>query len=166
MDGGSTGDDVDRISALPDDLLPFILGFLREAAAVTATAALSRRWCRVWTGARDLSLDDWHMRKLKNSTVPGYFAGFVDWVPAQRGDADMDSLRIIMRLQFCPSPDKINGWIRYGMQRVIGEFCLRFTATESEAAVELPSYGRAASISLELSNRGRPRLLRWQGTKS
>nr|TKW16451.1 hypothetical protein SEVIR_5G300500v2 [Setaria viridis] len=89
---GSTGDDVDRISALSDNLLQTILSFVREAPAVTATAVLSRRWRHVWNRDRSLPLDDYGIR---NRAVPGqHFAGFVDWVLAQRGDADMDSLRI------------------------------------------------------------------------
>jgi hypothetical protein len=44
--------DVDRISALPDDLLHLILGFVRDAKSVVRTATLSRRWRRVWIYAQ------------------------------------------------------------------------------------------------------------------
>ncbi|RCV27099.1 hypothetical protein SETIT_5G297800v2 [Setaria italica] len=130
---GSTGDDVDRISALSDNLLQTILSFVREAPAVTATAVLSRRWRHVWNRDRSLPLDDYGIR---NRAVPGqHFAGFVDWV---------------------------DEWIRYGVQRVAGDFCLRipFAEAESEAeqnAVGLPGYAWVASISLDLSPHG-PRL--------
>ncbi|OEL15146.1 hypothetical protein BAE44_0023835 [Dichanthelium oligosanthes] len=43
---------------------------------------------------------------------------------------DLDSLRIIMHLEACPLLDKINEWIRYGMQRVVGGFRLRILFTE------------------------------------
>ncbi|CAL4961698.1 unnamed protein product [Urochloa decumbens] len=130
------GDNVDRISGLSaDGLLQVILSFVRQVPAVTA---------------RDLSLED---TDLRNNAAPGHFAGFVDWVLARRGDADMDSLRITMMYrERCPSLDKINQWIRYGMQRVVGDFHLCIPSMgKDQAAVELPSYGKAASISLDLS---------------
>ena len=82
--------DVDRISALPDDLLHFILSFVRDAKAVTRTAALSRRWRRVWIYAQQLAL-------LGTQVRPGADPGqFVDWVLAQRGEADIEALSISM----------------------------------------------------------------------
>ncbi|TVU40840.1 hypothetical protein EJB05_14320, partial [Eragrostis curvula] len=48
MDGPAG--DLDRISALPDNLLHVILGCLGSAPAVTRTAVLSRRWRHVWKG--------------------------------------------------------------------------------------------------------------------
>uniref|UniRef100_A0A0E0HJX1 F-box domain-containing protein n=1 Tax=Oryza nivara TaxID=4536 RepID=A0A0E0HJX1_ORYNI len=51
-------DDLDRISALPDDLLHVILSILGDATMVTRTAVLSRRWRRVWTHAQKLSFVD------------------------------------------------------------------------------------------------------------
>nr|TKW11646.1 hypothetical protein SEVIR_6G245700v2 [Setaria viridis] len=56
-DCSRTGD-LDRISALPDDLLHVILGFLADAHAVTSTAVLSRRWRRVWVHAKNLAFTD------------------------------------------------------------------------------------------------------------
>ncbi|CAL4974364.1 unnamed protein product [Urochloa decumbens] len=151
------GDDVDRISALSDALLQTSLSFVRQAPSVTATAALSRRWRHVWKRARDLSIKDTYVKY--HTDAPGHFDGFVDWVLAQRsGDADMDSLRIAVHWERCPSLGKTNDWIRYGTQRVIGDFRLRIPSmggkVTDQTAVELPSYGRVASISLDLSGHG------------
>ncbi|CAN6285141.1 unnamed protein product [Urochloa humidicola] len=71
--------DVDRISALPDDLLHAILAGVGEAttAAVTRTAVLSKRWRRVWIHAHHLELED---TKVCRHDTPAdcQFAGFVD----------------------------------------------------------------------------------------
>ncbi|KAF8718403.1 hypothetical protein HU200_025387 [Digitaria exilis] len=85
--------DLDRISALPDALLGHILAFVRDAAAVTRTSALSRRRRGVWVHAPRLSLWD--------TTVPGDFTGFVGWALAHRGDADIGSLDIGMYRPNC-----------------------------------------------------------------
>ncbi|OEL27907.1 hypothetical protein BAE44_0011075 [Dichanthelium oligosanthes] len=125
MDGAAGDGGVDRISDLPDDLLHVILSHLRNALDVTRTAALSRRWRRVWVHARDLSLVDVDPEYLIKGISSDEFVGFVDWVLARRGDADMDSLQISMELGECPSSDKINEWIRYGTRRVVADFYLR-----------------------------------------
>ncbi|RCV26614.1 LOW QUALITY PROTEIN: hypothetical protein SETIT_5G260100v2 [Setaria italica] len=134
------GDGVDRISALPVDLLHVILARLRRAQEVTRTAALSRRWRRVLP-AGDLSLvDDEPEYRLR-----------------QRGDTDMDSLLISMKRGDCPRPDQIDAWIRYGTQRVVGDFYLRVAMGSEEpylTAVKLPEHGRPGSISLHLSCHG------------
>jgi hypothetical protein len=64
--------DVDQISALPDDLLHLILSFVRDAKAVTRTAALSRWWRRVWIYAQQLALLDTQVRP---GADPGHFRG-------------------------------------------------------------------------------------------
>ncbi|OEL24296.1 hypothetical protein BAE44_0014685 [Dichanthelium oligosanthes] len=50
--------DLDQISALPDAVLHRILACVRDATTVTRTAALSRRWRRVWVRAPCLTLWD------------------------------------------------------------------------------------------------------------
>uniref|UniRef100_K3XQW4 F-box domain-containing protein n=1 Tax=Setaria italica TaxID=4555 RepID=K3XQW4_SETIT len=153
------GDGVDRISALPGDLLHIILARLRRALEVTRTAALSRRWRRVWIHARDLSLVDdepeYRLREVARDSA--FIGGFLDWVLSQRGDADMDSLLISMKTGDCPRPDQIDAWIRYGTQRVVGDFYLRVAMGSEEpylTAVKLPEHGRPSSISLHLSCHG------------
>ncbi|CAO1948078.1 unnamed protein product [Urochloa humidicola] len=161
-DAGPAGNDgVDSISALPDDILHVIISRLRIAPEVTRTAALSRRWRRVWIHARDLSLVD---DDLLSDAARLAFAGFVDWVLAQRGDAgDMDSLHICMTVSDV-SLDQINAWIRYGTERVAGDFYLRVEYMEAgpkaaagahdQPSIELPGHGRTRSISLHLPDKG------------
>ncbi|PUZ52592.1 hypothetical protein GQ55_6G282800 [Panicum hallii var. hallii] len=122
---------MDRISALPDELLHVILGFVGDALAVTRTAALSRRWRHVWVHAKSLTID---------AAAPGRF---VDWVLARRADEDMGSLQIRMSPQGRrTSPEQANGWLRYAARRVVGSFVL------------LPADPvRATSIEMDLSNR-------------
>ncbi|GJN15517.1 hypothetical protein PR202_gb02438 [Eleusine coracana subsp. coracana] len=93
-DVSGAGEDLDRISALPDELLHVILSFVGDAQEVTRTAVLSRRWRRMWVHASTLKFSD---HRLKNWTMdPGHFASFVDWVLAHRGETAMDSLTIWM----------------------------------------------------------------------
>lgn len=104
--------DIDRISALPDDLLHAILAGVGEATAVTRTAVLSKRWRRVWIHVQRLKLVD--TKLMLRRAAPAYcFAGFVDWVLACRGDADIGSLKISMMRRYshhdcCAPPELVN----------------------------------------------------------
>uniref|UniRef100_A0A0E0KAN9 F-box domain-containing protein n=1 Tax=Oryza punctata TaxID=4537 RepID=A0A0E0KAN9_ORYPU len=136
--------DIDRIGYLPDDLLHLILSYASDdAAEVTRTSVLSRRWRRVWIHAQKLCFDDRQSRRrLAN------FGGFVDWAFAQRGDTD------------------VNEWLRYATQRVVKTFWLNACDSTPNGAwwskaktdhghlptVELPSHRRTASIILNLSS--------------
>ncbi|KAG2620831.1 hypothetical protein PVAP13_3NG193926 [Panicum virgatum] len=120
----SLAGDVDRISALPDDLLHLILTFVCEAKEVTRTAVLSRRWRRVWIHAQHLVI--YETRSSQRSTEPGgQLVGFVDWVLAQRGDADIGSLAIVTVVPWPSSPEQFNGWLRYAARRVVKSLRLR-----------------------------------------
>lgn len=164
-------DDLDRISALPDDLLHVILSILGDATMVTRTAVLSRRWRRVWTHAQKLSFVD---TDPKIRAKPGQFGGFVDWALAQRGDANIQSLSISMPTSDSATPEQINDWLRYAMQHTIKTFKLcspYHSSYETDddhplPILELPSNARTTSIELRLSS-FRLRLLcpRRQGTK-
>ena len=83
---------MDRISALPDEVLHIILGLVGDELAVTRTAALSRRWRHVWVHAKSLTID---------AAAPGRF---VDWVLARRADQDMGSLQIRISPRGCVTP--------------------------------------------------------------
>ncbi|GJN30739.1 hypothetical protein PR202_gb19073 [Eleusine coracana subsp. coracana] len=113
--------DSDRISALPDDLLHQILAAVGDAVTVTRTAVLSRRWRNVWTHAQRLVLVD--QRVIRGTK----FEDFVDWVFAQRGNADIDSLDINYKCRYLnqyPAAagiphERINRWLRYATQCVV-----------------------------------------------
>ncbi|TVU40842.1 hypothetical protein EJB05_14322, partial [Eragrostis curvula] len=148
MDGPAG--DLDQISALPDNVLHVILGCLGYAPAVTRTAVLSRRWRHVWTGAKSLTFKD----------SKSDFAGFLDWVLAQRGDADMESLEIQVKEKCRASPEQLNAWLCYATRHVIKsvDIDLGMTNAEEQVVVEVPSHGRAESISLALPSNHRLQL--------
>ncbi|OEL27267.1 hypothetical protein BAE44_0011715, partial [Dichanthelium oligosanthes] len=149
---GGTGD-VDGISALPDDLLHLILGFLPDATAAARMAVLSRRWRHVWVHAQNLVLSD-IAPTVGNAgcrAKPGYFAGFVDRLFARRGDVGIGSLQIRLYNHHCTSPEKVNAWTRYAVQHVVDSFLLRITQKPTTTIIELPSHGRTTSIQLNLS---------------
>ncbi|KAL6845336.1 hypothetical protein ACP4OV_024831 [Aristida adscensionis] len=145
MEASAGGGDLDRISALPDDLLHVILGSLGRAKDVTRTALLSRRWRRVWIHAKALSFHDTSVMRLEDRC---HLAGFVDWALAHRADADMECQRVV----------------GYAARRVVGSFHLRLPfivptvfdvktgqlVSPGRPVVELPSHGRPTSISLDL----------------
>ncbi|KAK3126298.1 hypothetical protein QOZ80_7AG0554490 [Eleusine coracana subsp. coracana] len=152
--------EIDRISALPHNVLHVILGRLGYAPAITRTAVLSRRWRHVWTGAKSLTFKDSDKYLINRSD----FVGFVDWALAQRAaDADMESLKIEFtnnKLQAPASPEKVSEWLRYATQHVvqsvvidIGNYDLSSRKKQQQqAVVEVPSHGKAASIFLVLPN--------------
>ncbi|EER95790.2 hypothetical protein SORBI_3002G015500 [Sorghum bicolor] len=155
---------VDRLSALPDEILAEILLSVTSPDAVQ-TCVLSKRWCSLWKLLPDLhfpffpkpagsfrdALDDQqqdlqvrplHLRDLK---VEGHDHG--------QGDGDL--------------PSSIATWLPAAARRVHGRFTLlvhgdptRIAPDEDEAAdaaviVELPCFEQATSISIGLSFRGR-----------
>ncbi|GJN15516.1 hypothetical protein PR202_gb02437 [Eleusine coracana subsp. coracana] len=144
----------DRISALPDELLHVILSFLGDAPEVTRTAVLSRRWRLVWVHASNLEFSDHLLTKNCTMDNPGHFAGFVDWVLAQRGNADMESLSIhILQKKGRVSSERLNEWLRYTAQHVVKSVKINLLGWVDEQAIELPSHGRATSLSLDLATR-------------
>jgi hypothetical protein len=93
--------------------------------------------------------------------------GFVDWVIAQRGNADIGSLDIgggAYREGCCAPPERVNAWLRYAMRRVVKSFSLSLTGQPPPRGVVrrrpvvLPSHGRMASLTLYLSAHDRFRL--------
>lgn len=149
---GSAGD---RISALPDELLHVILGFLRDATDVTRTAVLSRRWRHVWVHAtKSLSFFNDCSKRI-NCTAPGQF---VDWVLAHRGETAMDSLAIRVAMAGATTtPEQVNEWLRYAGRHVLKSLHVQLGARREHGqqpiAVELPAgHCRTASISLDLAH--------------
>ncbi|CAD6210245.1 unnamed protein product [Miscanthus lutarioriparius] len=103
---------------------------------------------------------------LDTQVRPGADPGqFVDWVLAQRGDADIGSLNISMSSRSSlvyTSQEKVNGWLRYAMQRVVKSFRLDLPNPRhimfrpwpplrvDGPAVVLPDRGRMTSIEMFL----------------
>uniref|UniRef100_A0A0D9VRD0 F-box domain-containing protein n=1 Tax=Leersia perrieri TaxID=77586 RepID=A0A0D9VRD0_9ORYZ len=170
MDGSDAAGDLDRISDLPDDLLLLILSYVSEANVVSSTAMLSRRWRRVWTHAQDLVFDDEFGGSLREpkrgrriaDPPAGHFGRFVDWAFAQRGDAQIQSVKILMSRRASATPEQVNEWIRYAVQRAVKYFQLNACDSPPLRSygfrtgrhgkllpiVEFSSHGRTASISL------------------
>ncbi|KAL6660987.1 hypothetical protein ACP70R_000371 [Stipagrostis hirtigluma subsp. patula] len=155
MDDDLAGD-LDRISALPDDLLHLILARVDNMVTVTRTAVLSRRWRHVWVHAKSLKFKARDLGEEK-LTVPGYFAGFVDWVLARRGDAGTESIEIHFAGKSSASPEQVNQWLRYAGRCVVKSFDvyipLRESLTDLDAVIEFPSHCRADTIWLSLSKK-------------
>lgn len=112
----------------------------------------------------------------KKVIEPGRFEDFVDWVFAQRGDADISSLDIKYKYDVYRPPgarttqhepgyishrpqERTNRWLRYAMQRVVRSLHvhLPFSATgiirrilHEEPAVEMPRHGKMSSIIMRL----------------
>ncbi|KAF8718398.1 hypothetical protein HU200_025382 [Digitaria exilis] len=143
------GGDPDRISALPDDVLHLILGFLPEATAAARTAVLSRRWRHVWVHAHKFVFSD----DLAPAAALGNFASFVDRLFARRGHAAIGSLQIRLSHHRSTPPAKVAEWTRYAVRHVVDFFLLRVSHVPPAATVELelPSHGRTRSIQLDLS---------------
>uniref|UniRef100_A0A0E0CL21 F-box domain-containing protein n=1 Tax=Oryza meridionalis TaxID=40149 RepID=A0A0E0CL21_9ORYZ len=157
-DHDDPADDLDRISALPDDLLHIILSNLSNATTLTRTAVLSRRWRRVWTNAQALYFADMNPKR-RRAIKPGQFGGFVDWAFAQRGNADIQSLTIHMSYRKSATQDQINDRLRYAMRRAVKAFRFYYFSNARDdqdlqllPIVELPSHARTASIVLFLGS--------------
>ena len=116
----SAGDPIDRISALPNELLHAILAAVGEATAVMRTAVLSKRWRRVWIHAQRLKLEDTEVLVRDAATRACCFAGFVDWVLARRGDASIGCLEIRMSEEHDGTvlQERANEWLRYAARHV------------------------------------------------
>ncbi|TVU06482.1 hypothetical protein EJB05_49701 [Eragrostis curvula] len=149
--------DLDRISALPVELLHLILAAVGDAVAVTRTAVLSRRWRNVWMQADRLLLVD------SEAIRPGRFADFVDWVFAQRGDAELGSLYITHAYGYkaaCITQERVNQWLRYAMQCVVKSLDIRVPYVQAkgnigirsndEPAIKMPGHGRMSFVKLRL----------------
>ncbi|XP_006651961.2 F-box/FBD/LRR-repeat protein At3g52680-like [Oryza brachyantha] len=151
-DGGA-----DLISRLCDDVLLRILRLLPNAEDVVRTGALSRRWRHLWRRAPVLHFRD------RAGGDSGRFVSFVDGVLARRDDAVIEHLAIsssvfsdVVDFLFDDTATAaVNGWIRYGMQRVAKSFALTLQpATMAMAILDvlavLPGSARLETVSLDM----------------
>ena len=106
------GDDDDRISSLPDDLLRRILLRLGSTRAAARTSVLSRRWQRIWAHLPDLRLGtcDDHSGATRLGTVDDALDACV--APAiRRLDVAMHCHGLRVRAR------RVATWLRLASQR-------------------------------------------------
>jgi hypothetical protein len=84
---------VDRLSALPDEMLHHVMSFLR-AWEVARTCVLSRRWRHLWASAPCVDLRVWRIGR--HLCPPNGFAKFVYRFLIERDvSAPLDTLRLL-----------------------------------------------------------------------
>ncbi|KAL6608312.1 hypothetical protein ACP70R_041375 [Stipagrostis hirtigluma subsp. patula] len=109
--GGGGGDaaiaPVDRLSALPDELLHRVLSFLR-AWEVARTCVLARRWRHLWASAPCVDLRVWRLGRHR--APPRRFARFVYRFFIEReASAPVDTLRLLSSPVYCVDTDDDSG---------------------------------------------------------
>ncbi|RLM92030.1 hypothetical protein C2845_PM08G15760 [Panicum miliaceum] len=159
------GDDDDRISGLPDDLLRRILLRLGSTRAAVRTSVLSRRWRRVWAHLPDLRLGtcDDHPGATRLDTVDSALNAY-DAPAVRRLDVAMHCHGL--RVRAC----RVATWLRFASQHRVRKLDIevpsqtrflvwpRAGATELEEELELPVWDEVARIRFTLEQRWRLRL--------
>ncbi|XP_057440836.1 F-box/FBD/LRR-repeat protein At5g56420-like [Lotus japonicus] len=109
---------VDRISALPDDILCHILSFLPTQHTI-ATSLLSKRWKSLWYSVPSLYFEN-QSNLQKNSTAYHWFQNFIyatirarDWHQPIRSFC----LKYVVESNFRPSNYDIDEWVKAATQR-------------------------------------------------
>ncbi|TVU40537.1 hypothetical protein EJB05_14004, partial [Eragrostis curvula] len=145
-DDAGGGEDRDRLSALPDDVLVLILLHL-DTKNAARTSVLSRRWRRVWTLLPELRFGI--VRQSQHL-----------WDALSVSDVPLRYLLVGALVD--PSPQSLASWLLTAARRVSGELILINFVTERNAedsdeeeatergAFELPCFEKATSISLDL----------------
>ncbi|KAH6774090.1 hypothetical protein C2S51_012494 [Perilla frutescens var. frutescens] len=112
---------IDRISALPDGLLEFILSHLTFKEA-TVMSILSRRWRYLWTFTPRLDFDGTEsLRKLllgkgNLHEERSNYVGWVDHVIALRKDSSIEDFKVFFDLGK-PHEGCIDEWLKYALAR-------------------------------------------------
>ncbi|KAL6868171.1 hypothetical protein ACP4OV_015016 [Aristida adscensionis] len=135
----------DRLGALPDELLHYVLSFLPAHSAV-ATSLLARRWLRLWRSAPALRVTG-----VKGCANPARFTQFVDNLLLRRHPgARLDSFELLLDGQdFGPWPllpafeSSVNLWFRHALLCQAWEISLRtvysvYTYLDDDKPMPLP----------------------------
>ncbi|KAL9155500.1 hypothetical protein ABFS82_09G007400 [Erythranthe guttata] len=125
---------IDRIGALPDDLLVNILSLLTFKEAI-ATSVLSSRWRYLWTFVPKLDFDGGESllkvsskgctKSLLNKERSAYVE-WVDHVLALHNNSTVEEFRVFFDLDKSYK-DSIGKWIRYALARKIQRLELNLT---------------------------------------
>ncbi|KAI3903387.1 hypothetical protein MKW98_032041 [Papaver atlanticum] len=107
------GEEVDRISKLPDNLIHEILSFIDTKYAVQ-TSVLSKRWKNIWISLPYISLDWTSFKKdiiYDLGETVNRFLTFVDKVFEFHDDSDIQSIKLGCVILDAVSVDALNRWI-------------------------------------------------------
>ncbi|CAO2149389.1 unnamed protein product [Urochloa humidicola] len=166
----------DHISGLPDELLHIILLRLGSARAAARTCVLSRRWRPVWAHLPELVFGN-----ASHDAPPPAPASFLDAVDSALSAYAAPSLEAFVVVLPTGAGDgnslnvpagRVASWLRFAAERVVGELFLFMPRTkvmltvtqlqvdgeEDDAVLELPTCGRAKTITLRLKQDWRLRL--------
>ncbi|KAK3125320.1 hypothetical protein QOZ80_7BG0603320 [Eleusine coracana subsp. coracana] len=139
---------MDRISALPDELLRRILVSLRSTRAAARTSVLSRRWRNLWTDLPEIVLGSDNA-----APPPALFIDLVDAAIAASSTLTLHRLEIVMPTSSYISSGIASSWLRFAAQRVAGTIDIRLHAQSQPykdyiSPVELPACDRVTSITI------------------
>ncbi|VAI92774.1 unnamed protein product [Triticum turgidum subsp. durum] len=151
-----TGDEADRISALPDDVLLLVLARLPCAAAAARTGVLSRRWRGLWARLRQIVFRD-----VPFPSIEAALGRFPPPPPA----VFLLKIRVPQRQRRSrglPNPKKhradsagVNSLLRAAARLEPESLELRLPAGligRSRLAIDLPRFDGAASIALDFAS--------------
>ncbi|OEL32766.1 hypothetical protein BAE44_0006215 [Dichanthelium oligosanthes] len=168
----SAGDvNTDRISGLDDDVLLRVLGLADDARYAARTAALSRRWLRLWPRVPALRfasrLESKDARGAERRAALDQYVSYVNGVLAPRSAQSGCAIETLS-ISYTSGPahneeelmqasvDAAQGWIRYAFQHGVKSFILDLPSNVFERTVvldELPSIVRLETMRLPLGGK-------------
>ncbi|XP_062014045.1 F-box/FBD/LRR-repeat protein At5g56420-like [Rosa rugosa] len=129
------GEDRDRISELPDDLICHILSFLPTITAVRTTV-LSKRWNKLWTFVRHLDFDLYRDRPDGQKYL---FERFVEFVFLRLVSLDIGKFRLrYASASWEGDFSHVDDWVSVAVWRNVVELDLRIFYVASGYLCRLP----------------------------
>lgn len=130
-DEGNVGDNVDRISNLPDNIIQRILSSLQTKDAVR-TSVLSRRWRTKWTSVTNLDILEFGSNMSQKRSL---FMDFVDRVIALRKPLDIHLFALACEV--FSDASRINSWVGAAVKHNVQHLLLQLHQIHEEP-FELP----------------------------